>query len=68
MVELLLDVVLTAVLEIVFRLLFVGPGQLLLVLFKQRRFSEDPGGMAVCLSIGFWLILGSGIWLLVAFE
>lgn len=66
MVELLLEIVLASVLLFLAKVLFVGPGQLLLVLFKQRKFSDEPDGTAVCLSIAVWLILGLSIWLIVA--
>jgi hypothetical protein len=65
MVELLLEIVLTVILEVVLQLFFLGPGQLLLVLFKQRRFGDDPDFTAFCLSVAFWLTLGAGIGLLV---
>lgn len=66
MIEFLLEIVLTVILEVVLQLFFLGPGQLLLVIFQQRRFGDDPDFTAFCLSVGFWLTLGAGIWLLVA--
>jgi len=50
----------------VVQVLLQGPGQLALVLFKQRKFSDDPDGTAVCLSLLFWLVLGVSIWLIVS--
>ena len=50
----------------VVQVLLQGPGQLALVLFKQRKFSDEPDFTAVCLSIAFWRTLGACIGLLVA--
>lgn len=51
---------------VVVEVLLKGPGQLLLVLFKQRNVGDEPDLTAIFLSLVFWLALGLCIWLLVA--